>query len=73
MSSKGRFHMNNVGNFDRAIRVLIGATLILLVFIGPKTAWGWIGLLPLVSAIIGYCPVYTVLGTNHSNNNNHSH
>ena len=58
--------MHNVGNIDRLIRTLIGLLLLSLVFIGPKTAWGWIGLVPIATAIISYCPVYTVFGANHS-------
>lgn len=58
--------MHNVGNIDRLIRTLVGLLLLSLVFIGPKTAWGWIGLVPIATAIISYCPVYTVFGAKHS-------
>ena len=47
---------------ERVIRVLIGLGLISLVFIGPKTPWGWIGLLPILTGATGMCPLYTVLG-----------
>jgi len=47
---------------DRAIRFVIGVVLLSLVFIGPKTAWGWIGLIPLATAAIGFCPLYRLLG-----------
>jgi hypothetical protein len=47
---------------ERVIRVLIGLGLISLVFIGPKTPWGWIGLLPILTGATGICPLYTVLG-----------
>ncbi|MGE5113653.1 MAG: DUF2892 domain-containing protein [Acidobacteriaceae bacterium] len=47
---------------ERVIRVLIGLGLISLVFIGPKTPWGWIGLLPILTGVTGICPLYTVLG-----------
>lgn len=56
--------MNNVGTIDRLIRLLAGLSLIAIVFIGPKTLWGWIGLIPVATAIIAYCPMYTVLGIN---------
>ena len=50
----------NEGNVDRVLRVVVGAVLISLVFIGPKTAWGWIGLVPFVTGLLGTCPVYTL-------------
>ena len=47
---------------ERALRVLIGLAVLCLVFVGPKTAWGWIGLLPLLTGVTGLCPLYTILG-----------
>ena len=47
---------------ERAIRVLIGLGLLSLVFVGPKTPWGWIGIVPLVTGVTGLCPLYTALG-----------
>lgn len=52
----------NVGAADRIIRVVIGVALIALVFMGPRTVWGWIGVIPLATAFIGWCPIYRVLG-----------
>ncbi|MGQ9365640.1 YgaP family membrane protein [Azospirillum sp. ST 5-10] len=52
----------NVGGVDRALRAIVGLILIALVFVGPQTPWGWIGLVPLLTAVIGYCPAYTLLG-----------
>ncbi len=54
--------MKNVGSIDRVLRVVLGLILISLVFIGPKTAWGWIGLVPLGTALVGFCPAYRILG-----------
>ena len=54
----------NVGTIDRALRAIVGIILIALVFVGPKTAWGWVGLVPLLTAIVGYCPPYSILGWN---------
>ena len=51
----------NIGSIDRALRILVGLGLIALVFVGPKTPWGWIGLVPLLTAAIGLCPLYTLL------------
>ncbi|MBP2313475.1 YgaP family membrane protein [Azospirillum soli] len=52
----------NVGPVDRALRAVVGLVLIALVFVGPQTAWGWIGLVPLLTAVIGFCPAYTLFG-----------
>lgn len=52
----------NVGSIDRAIRAIVGLVLISLVFVGPQTVWGWIGVIPLATAIIGWCPPYALLG-----------
>ena len=60
MASKLFAH--NEGNVDRVIRVIVGAVLISLVFLGPKTPWGWIGLVPFVTGLVGTCPVYTLFG-----------
>ena len=54
----------NVGTIDRALRILVGLTLISLVFVGPQTPWGWIGLLPLITGLVGWCPPYSLLGIN---------
>lgn len=54
----------NIGNIERAIRAIVGIGLISLVFIGPQTVWGWIGVVPLATAIIGWCPPYAMLGIN---------
>lgn len=52
----------NEGTLDRALRVIVGATLLALVFIGPKTLWGLVGLVPLLTGLAGSCPLYTLLG-----------
>ncbi|MDH3991155.1 MAG: DUF2892 domain-containing protein [Gammaproteobacteria bacterium] len=54
----------NEGKIDRVLRVIVGAALVSLVFVGPQTAWGWIGLVPLVTGLIGNCPVYSLFGLN---------
>jgi hypothetical protein len=53
---------NNVGTIDSALRVIIGLGVLSLVFVGPKTPWGWVGIVPLLTAALGTCPLYTVLG-----------
>ena len=52
----------NEHTMDRVLRVGLGVALIALVFVGPQTPWGWLGLIPLITGLIGSCPVYTVLG-----------
>jgi len=54
----------NEGTIDRILRVLVGIALISLVFVGPKTPWGWIGVVPLVTGLVGVCPLYSILGIN---------
>ena len=54
----------NEGNADRTIRIVVGLGLLSIVFFGPQTPWGWIGLVPLVTGIIGGCPAYSILGIN---------
>ena len=54
----------NEGNVDRALRVIIGLAVISLVFVGPKTPWGWLGAVPVLTGLIGWCPLYSVLGLN---------
>jgi len=54
----------NEGPLDRAMRIVVGLALITLVFTGPQTPWGWIGIVPLVTGLIGFCPVYRLLGIN---------
>lgn len=54
----------NVGNMDRAFRIILGIGLIALVFFGPQTVWGWVGVIPLLTAFVGSCPLYSLLGVN---------
>jgi hypothetical protein len=52
----------NMGSADRGIRAIIGVLLLALVFVGPQTAWGWIGVIPLATAFMGNCPAYSLVG-----------
>lgn len=54
----------NEGNIDRILRIIVGAALIAIVFVGPQTPWGWIGLVPLITGLVGFCPLYAILGIN---------
>jgi hypothetical protein len=53
---------SNEGMVDRALRVVAGVVLVGLVFVGPKTPWGWIGVIPIVTGLVGTCPLYTMFG-----------
>jgi hypothetical protein len=52
----------NEHNIERVFRVAAGLGLLSLVFVGPQTPWGWIGVVPLTTGLIGSCPLYTVFG-----------
>ena len=52
----------NVGNLDRALRILLGLGLIALSLTGTLGAWGWLGLVPLATGIAASCPLYRLLG-----------
>jgi Protein of unknown function (DUF2892) len=52
----------NVGGLDRIARILIGLALIALTILGVVGIWGWIGVVPLATGAIGWCPAYCPLG-----------
>jgi Protein of unknown function (DUF2892) len=52
----------NEGTADRVIRVALGLGLLSMVFVGPQTPWGWIGIVPLATGLLGSCPIYTLFG-----------
>ncbi len=54
--------LTNEGTLDRVLRVVIGLVLISLVFIGPQPPWGWIGVLPIITGTVGFCPLYRLVG-----------
>ena len=51
----------NIGPLDRTLRILLGVGLISQTFIGPQTPWGWLGIIPLATALVGWCPPYALL------------
>jgi hypothetical protein len=61
---------SNVGGIDRIARIVIGAVLVILAATGQVGAWGWIGLLPLATGALGWCPPYSILGINTCRNRN---
>ncbi len=54
----------NVHNIERVIRVVVGLAIISLVFVGPQSAWGWLGLIPVATGLSGWCPPYALIGIN---------
>jgi hypothetical protein len=52
----------NVGGIDRIARIVLGLALIALTLTGTIGVWGWIGIVPIATAAMGFCPLYTVLG-----------
>ncbi len=54
--------MTNEGTIDRAIRIVLGLGLLSLAFVGPQSPLGYIGLVPLLTGLIGFCPLYKLVG-----------
>lgn len=54
----------NVGSLDRGVRIVIGLVLLSLVVVGPQSMWGLIGLVPLATGLLSFCPLYSLLGIN---------
>ncbi|MBU0480185.1 MAG: DUF2892 domain-containing protein [Proteobacteria bacterium] len=52
----------NVGNIERVFRVLAGVGILSLAFIGPASPWGYLGIVPILTGLIGWCPPYALLG-----------
>jgi xanthine/uracil permease len=56
------FFATNEAGWDRAARVIIGLIVLSLTVVGPKTMWGLVGLVPIVTGLIGSCPLYSLFG-----------
>jgi hypothetical protein len=54
--------MKNAGTLDRTIRIALGLSLLALAFVGPRTAIGYVGIVPLLTGIVGFCPLYRLVG-----------
>jgi hypothetical protein len=54
----------NVGGIDRILRIVAGLVLIALTLMGTIGVWGWIGVVPLLTGLVGFCPVYPLIGLN---------
>ncbi len=53
---------SNVGIWDRNLRIVVGVALLSLVFVGPQTLWGLVGLIPLITGLARFCPAYRIAG-----------
>jgi len=58
------FFRKNVGSIDRGVRFLLGIGLLSMAFTGPQTPWGYLGFIPLLTAVFSTCPLYSALGMN---------
>jgi O-antigen ligase len=63
-SPKVVFMNSNVGGIDRVLRITVGLVLIALTLTGTIGLWGWLGLVPLATGTLRFCPVYPLLGMN---------
>ena len=54
--------MTNEGTIDRVLRIIAGLAIISMVFVGPQSVWAWFGLVPLVTGLVGFCPIYRLFG-----------
>ncbi|MFN7453907.1 MAG: DUF2892 domain-containing protein [Pseudobdellovibrionaceae bacterium] len=54
----------NIHNVERVIRIVVGALLVSMAFIGPVNLWFLLGLVPLATGLLGWCPPYAMLGIN---------
>jgi hypothetical protein len=53
--------LKNEGRLDRTVRIAVGLALLALVFVGPKSLWGLLGFIPLLTGALGTCPLYSFL------------
>jgi len=51
----------NEGTVDRAVRIILGLAVLSLVFVGPKSMWGLVGVVPLLTGLVGVCPLYSLI------------
>ena len=54
----------NIGSWDRVVRIVAGVALIVLAWVGVIGVWGWIGIVPLVTGLFKFCPLYSIIGMN---------
>ena len=54
----------NVGQFERLVRIIAGVVLLVMALRGLYTPWTWLGVVPLLTGLLGWCPPYALLGIN---------
>ncbi|MDO9181904.1 MAG: DUF2892 domain-containing protein [Bacteriovorax sp.] len=59
----------NIGTTDRMLRIILGIFLLSLTVIGPRTLWGILGVIPLLTAYFSFCPLYSMIGINTCSSN----
>ncbi|BCB95175.1 membrane protein [Dissulfurispira thermophila] len=52
----------NIGNVERVVRIIGGAAIMSLAFVGPQTPWAFFGAIPLLTGLLGWCPPYALFG-----------
>lgn len=52
----------NNGSIERAVRIIMGLGIVSLAFWGPQSQWAYLGFIPLVTGLIGWCPMYAIFG-----------
>jgi hypothetical protein len=52
----------NIGSAERVVRVIAGLAILSLAFVGPKSAWAYLGIVPLATGVLGWCPPYAIFG-----------
>lgn len=63
----------NVGTTDRIIRIIIGVVVLSLTIVGPKTMWGFLGIIPLLTAAFSFCPFYAIFNVKTCQVEHHKH
>ncbi len=64
--------LKNEGTWDRALRVGLGLVLLTLVVVGPRTPWGLLGFIPLLTGAMGSCPLYRIIGLSTCSTRSHA-
>ncbi len=52
----------NIGSVERVIRIVVGAGIFSLAFVGPQSPWAWLGIVPLATGLVGWSPPYALFG-----------
>jgi hypothetical protein len=52
----------NIGSWERTARIVAGLFILTLAFVGPKSPWAYLGIIPLATGVIGWCPPYALFG-----------